>query len=146
MRLWSLHAKYLGAAWLTGVWREALLAQKVLQGATRGYRNHPQLMRFRKQPDPLAAIGAYLHYVHEEAQRRGYHFDRSRIAVCDLAASVPVTIGQLVYELEHLRGKMASRGGALYDALQGITVPDPLPLFRVVEGEVEAWEVRHPWR
>lgn len=37
-----------------------MLANAVLEGKTRGYRHHPQLIRFRKHPDPLAAINAYL--------------------------------------------------------------------------------------
>jgi hypothetical protein len=41
MRLWSLHPKYLDPRGLVALWREALLAQKVLQGGTRGYRSHP---------------------------------------------------------------------------------------------------------
>lgn len=60
MRLWSLHPKYLDPQGLVAPWREALLAQAVLRGETRGYRAHPQLQRFREQPAFLAAIGAYL--------------------------------------------------------------------------------------
>jgi hypothetical protein len=32
MRLWSLHPRYLDAKGLQAVWREGLLAKKVLQG------------------------------------------------------------------------------------------------------------------
>jgi len=53
MRLWSLHPKYLDRQGLLAVWREGLLARKVLEGKTRGYRNHPQLVRFREQKDPF---------------------------------------------------------------------------------------------
>jgi hypothetical protein len=35
MRLWSLHPSYLDNKGLTALWREALLARKVLQGRTR---------------------------------------------------------------------------------------------------------------
>ncbi len=49
MRLWSLHPKYLDRQGLLAVWREGLLAQKVLQGKTKGYKNHPQLKRFQQQ-------------------------------------------------------------------------------------------------
>ena len=52
MRLWTLHPRYLDARGLVALWREALLAQKVLRGKTRGYRAHPQLQRFREQADP----------------------------------------------------------------------------------------------
>src|SRR6476659_494899 len=80
MRLWTLHPRHLDAAGLVALWREALLAQAVLRGRTRGYRNHPQLSRFRALPDPLAAIAAYLNGIREEATSRGYSFDAARIA------------------------------------------------------------------
>jgi len=38
MRLWSLHPKELDRQGLLAVWREGLLARKVLAGETRGYR------------------------------------------------------------------------------------------------------------
>ena len=59
MRLWTLHPKYLDRAGLVALWREALLAQAVLRGATRGYRRHPQLIRFQNHEEPQAAIAAY---------------------------------------------------------------------------------------
>ncbi|MFP5349479.1 MAG: pyrimidine dimer DNA glycosylase/endonuclease V, partial [Gammaproteobacteria bacterium] len=36
MRLWSLHPRYLDGRGLVALWREALLARKVLAGRTRG--------------------------------------------------------------------------------------------------------------
>jgi hypothetical protein len=39
---------YLDGRGLVALWREALLAQAVLRGRTRGYR-HPQLARFRSR-------------------------------------------------------------------------------------------------
>ena len=80
MRLWTLHPSHLDARGLVALWREALLAQKVLLGGTRGYRHHPQLLRFREGPAPVASIVAYLDAVAGEAEARGYAFDRSRIA------------------------------------------------------------------
>ena len=59
MRLWSIHPKYLDARGLVALWREGLLAQKVLKGETRGYINHPQLNRFNSKRDPIGAIGRY---------------------------------------------------------------------------------------
>ena len=44
MRLWSLHPSYLDAVGLVALWREGLLARKVLQGQTKGYIHHPQLV------------------------------------------------------------------------------------------------------
>jgi hypothetical protein len=52
MRLWSLHPSLLDRAGLVALWREALLAQKALTGTTKGYRNHPQLSRFRQSAIP----------------------------------------------------------------------------------------------
>jgi hypothetical protein len=60
MRLWSIHPTYLDATGLVALWREGLLARKVLQGQTSGYRRHPQLVRFKAQTDPLSALENYL--------------------------------------------------------------------------------------
>ena len=60
VRLWSLHPKYLDAKGLVALWREGLLAQAVLLGKTKGYKNHPQLERFRESSDPEGAIADYL--------------------------------------------------------------------------------------
>tara|TARA_R110002073_G_scaffold65940_12_gene164397 strand:+ start:408 stop:608 length:201 start_codon:yes stop_codon:yes gene_type:complete len=60
MRLWSLHPKYLDAKGLVALWREGLLAQNVLLGNTKGYKNHPQLMRFKNTSNQSAAIASYL--------------------------------------------------------------------------------------
>ena len=49
MRLWSIHPKYLDSKGLIACWREGLLAQKVLLGETKGYKNHPQLDRFKNK-------------------------------------------------------------------------------------------------
>ncbi len=35
LRLWTLHPEYLDLKGLVALWREALLAQKVLQGGTK---------------------------------------------------------------------------------------------------------------
>jgi len=50
MRLWSLHPSYLDAKGLVALWREGLLAKAVLNGQTKGYKNHPQLERFKSHP------------------------------------------------------------------------------------------------
>ncbi|WP_129659932.1 pyrimidine dimer DNA glycosylase/endonuclease V [Rothia uropygialis] len=79
MRLWSLDPSYLDAKGLVAAWREALLAQKVLAGATHGYRQHPQLIRFRQSEAPRAALSAFLRGIHREATSRGYRFDVEKI-------------------------------------------------------------------
>src|SRR5208283_2242181 len=94
MRLWTLHPKYLDARGLVALWREALLAQKVLRGAARGYRHHPQLRRFSGQKNPPATLAAYLGAVHEEAGRRKYRFDASKIGRRRVRGKLKETHGQ----------------------------------------------------
>jgi hypothetical protein len=140
MRLWSLHPSMLDRLGLTALWREGLLAQKVLMGQTKGYRFHPQLQRFQANKDPVAAIGAYLWAVADEAGARGYHFDASKIARGRRAVSIPVTQGQLEYERAHLRRKLKDRDRAAYRKLSAGKL-EPHPILRVVAGGIEGWEV-----
>ena len=139
MRLWSLHPRYLDARGLVALWREALLAQKVLLGETRGYRHHPQRERFRAAADPTGAIASYLESVATEAVGRGYRFDRNRIrAARDVRLSV--TAGQLAHEWSHLRTKLELRAPADVDRMAAVDGPEPHPMFDVVAGGVEVWE------
>ena len=142
MRLWSLHPKYLDRQGLVALWREALLAQAALRGETRGYRSHPQLDRFRGQPCPQEAIGAYLAAVLAEADRRGYSFDAGKIASRGEHPPFAVTAGQLQYEWAHLMGKLAVRDPQLHRSWReaGIVTPDCHPLFRACPGGIELWE------
>lgn len=140
MRLWTLHPRYLDPQGLVALWREALLAQKVLQGLTRGYRHHPQLARFREHPDPLAAVGAYLREVHAEAGRRGYAFDAGKVASAAGAPPLAATDGQLLFEWGHLLRKLQLRSPALFELHRHLERPEPHPLFRVVPGPVAEWE------
>jgi hypothetical protein len=142
MRLWSIHPRYLDARGLTALWREGLLAQRVLEGRTRGYTGHPQLLRFRQAPDPLAAIGAYLVAVRREARDRGYAFREELILVNESAATLKVTRGQLDFELEHLRDKLERRDTEACRRLPAPGQARPHPLFRVVRGGPEPWEKR----
>lgn len=140
MRLWTVHPRYLDARGLVALWREGLLAQKVLRGGTRGYTRHPQLTRFRAAPDPPAAIAAYLAVVLEEATRRGYTFDAGKIAPPRVPLLIDETDGQLLYEWDHLLRKLERRDPDRHAASLAITAPDPHPLFRVVPGGVRDWE------
>lgn len=140
MRLWTLHPKYLDAKSLVALWRESLLAQKVLQNKTSGYKSHPQLVRFRRQRDPLQAIAAYLHTVCEEADFRGYNFDATKIAASRSKKKITATRGQLLYEWEHLQKKLQLRDPSRLAEIKQIPEPDANPLFDIVDGTVEAWE------
>jgi hypothetical protein len=141
VRLWTVHPRYLDTKGLLAAWREGLLAQKVLQGATRGYRNHPQLARFKAQPDPVGAMARYLRPIHEESTARGYDFDGDKIEPRDFVGMMRATRGQLLYEWEHLKTKLRLRDARRHDELQAVEEPEPHPLFEIVEGGVEDWEV-----
>lgn len=140
MRLWSLHPQYLDAKGLVAAWREALLAQKVLEGKTRGYQHHPQLLRFQSHPDPLAAMAVFLNHLYTESKHRAYHFDLTKIGQKTTHHRLPVTNGQLAFEWEHLKQKLRQRDPIIYQKYINIEQPDPNPLFYLVEGSKESWE------
>jgi hypothetical protein len=137
MRLWSIHPQYLDAKGLVALWREGLLAQAVLAGQTRGYRNHPQLERFR---DHAGAIAVYLRHVVDEAESRGYTFDRSKLPRTKSAPQIEVSNGQLRYEWQHLLAKLHERDPVRHLRFAKIIDPIPHPFFVVVPGSVAAWE------
>lgn len=140
MRLWSLHPRYLDARGLVALWREALLAQAVLRGETRGYRSHPQLRRFRDKDCPLAYIAEYLRAVHGESLSRGYRFNADRIAHPGTTGRIEVPRGQLAYEWRHLMAKLATRAPDWYERLAETPDPELHPLMQSVSGGVADWE------
>lgn len=141
MRLWSIHPKYLDTKGLLGLWREGLLAQKCLLGLTKGYVNHPQLIRFKQTSNPSLYIGTYLYYVYLEGIRRGYRFNLSKIKTYDLTLEkIPVTVGQLRYEYQHLLNKLKTRSKTHYELIKDLKEIEPHPLFKTVPGEIEPWE------
>ena len=140
MRLWSIHPKYLDPKGLVALWREGLLALAVLQGKTKGYTHHAQLVRFRETDKPIDTMTAYLGYVFDESVRRGYHFDGKKIRHRKKGKLLNVTRGQLLYELEHLRKKLKNRNLYGYKQLRDVAVPEAHPLFKEVPGNIEEWE------
>lgn len=140
MRLWSLHPKYLDPQGLVAWWREALLAQAVLRGETKGYRNHPQLERFKLSSAPLDAISIYLKAVHSESERRGYSFDKTKIKDSRKSLLLTVTSGQMEYESFHLMQKLKARNPEIYQKWHKEKVWEAHPMFSVEKGEVEKWE------
>jgi hypothetical protein len=131
---------YLDARGLVALWREALLAQAVLRGRTRGYRHHPQLARFRDVASPCGGIAQYLRVVHAESLARGYAFAPGKISRARCLDLIAVRRGQLDYEWEHLMRKLKARDPARAKALQGIRRPQAHPLFTIVRGPLEEWE------
>lgn len=139
MRLWSLHPRHLDPQGLVALWREGLLARAVLREETRGYRNHPQLDRFKAHPQPKRAIDAYLAIVQDEAAERGYSFDRSKLGRIHRVAPIAVERGQLEHERTHLLAKLARRNPPLHERWRDALL-DVHPFFEPVDGGIAAWE------
>jgi len=135
MRLWSIHPKYLDSKGLVALWRESLLAKKVLEGKTRGYKHHPQLIRFKEHDQPIMLINSYLYNVYKESCTRGYCFDRTKIGRMT-RKKISVTNGQLEYEFMHLKRKRETRKSGAVNAVR----IEPNPVFAVVRGPVAYWE------
>lgn len=140
MRLWSIHPKYLDTKGLLAVWRESLLAKKVLEGKTKGYKNHPQLIRFKKLKNPLSAINAYLYEIFREAEKRGYKFDKEKIGPITTKEKIPVNSGQLNYEFNHLLNKLKTRDVETYQKIKDIKKIEVNPVFKIKKGDIEEWE------
>ncbi len=141
MRLWSIHPKYLDSKGLVALWRESLLAQKVLRGETRGYRHHPQLERFKETARPVAAIATYLRGVQREASRREFAFDRDKIGPAVYRGRLNVSDGQVSYEVDHLKRKLWVRDRSRYFRLEELREIEVHPIFHRVAGPVAEWEI-----
>ena len=143
MRLWSLHPQYLDSKGLVALWREGLLAMKVLKGNTCGYKNHPQLDRFRERDNPVLFINTFLHHVYLESRRRNFKFNKLKLENKITSKKIPVNKGQLQFEWSHLNAKISKRSPKHLVVLNNIISPKPHPLFHEVDGETEQWEKNH---
>ena len=139
MRLWSLAPELLDSKGLVASWREGLLALNVLKGNTKGYKNHPQLDRFKNHSNPVQAINNYLHAICDEADRRGYNFNRAKLDEFLQVEKIPCNTKQLDYEFNFLKQKVLKRTGdwkyGEYMMCECIN-----PTFYSVYGEIESWE------
>ena len=141
MRIWSIHPKYLDSKGLVALWRETLLAKNVLEGKTRGYKNHPQLHRFKQNAKPNDAINEYLSEVYKEAKRRGFNFNREKIIWSFKSSNMDVTTGQLKYERQHLLNKLKIRSVDKYNEYSNEVSFKPHPIFKVIKGNIAEWEI-----
>lgn len=140
MRLWSIHPSYLDTVGLVALWREGLLARKVLLGQTKGYTRHPQLIRFREASDPVRTLDFYLKAVYDEAVQRGYHFNLQKIDPPEQVPLLPIPDKQLEHEFRHLLNKLQKRTPQRYTLLNQTTAPLPHPLFQLFQGDICSWE------
>ncbi len=140
MRIWSIHPKYLDQKGLVALWREALLAKNVLLKKTKGYTNHPQLIRFKNSKNPNLSINTYLHYIYKESLERGYHFDCQKIGDIDESIEIQITNKQIEYEFKHLLKKLKVRDIKKYEIVKKEKVLKTHPIFKIKKGEIENWE------
>ncbi|HEY1871604.1 MAG TPA: pyrimidine dimer DNA glycosylase/endonuclease V [Chitinophagaceae bacterium] len=141
MRIWSVHPKYLDGKGLVALWRETLLAKNVLENKTKGYKNHPQLIRFKETSDPLSFINKYLEEIYNESQRRNYSFDKTKVRQnLKPISTVFVTNGQMEFEIQHLKRKLKLRDPQKINEIKLVKKFEPHSLFTIIEGEIESWE------
>jgi hypothetical protein len=120
-RIWSIHPKYLDSRRLTAQWREALLCRAVINGKTKGYVNHPQVLRIKNHPQAYYFINAFLYQILEESRKRGFNFDNNIIRkelseklgiegiekmLNEPLQEMEVTEGQVEYEFNLLQKKL----------------------------------------
>ncbi|MDP3209769.1 MAG: hypothetical protein Q8M65_11515, partial [Rhodoglobus sp.] len=86
-------------------------------------------------------IAAFLEAIADEADSRGYAFNRTKILNPHQSVErIPVSLDQLSYEWQHLRAKLALRSPTVAAKWQTVTVAEPHPLFTTVAGPVASWE------
>jgi hypothetical protein len=141
MRIRSIHPRYLDSKWLVALRRETLLAKHVLEWKTIWYKQHPQLDRFKAVSSPLGSINQYLSVIFDEATSRGYTFSKEKIDWEFIPTNLSVTEGQLAYERTHLLHKLKNRDLARYNLYIKEEIFECNPMFEVVSGDVESWEV-----
>jgi hypothetical protein len=142
MRIWTLHPKYLDTKGLLAAWREGLLAKKVLEGNTKGYRNHPQLERFKKSENRINMINRYLSEIFMESRRRQFNFDASKYefsGICD-NSKIDVTRGQVIYEFELLKRKLEMRNMEKFSEIRDVQDIEVNAIFNIIQGGIEPWE------
>lgn len=143
MRLWSIDPGWLDRQGFLGLWRETVMAINVLSGKRDGYKNHPQLDRFKQTDNPMAYLSSYAWPLVFEGRGRDYNLNEKYIvANWDSSLALPVTRGQVDYEIQHLLKKLEVRDIECYNYLKRRTNCISVhPLFYVVENNnIEEWE------
>ena len=112
-----------------------------MEEKTIWYKNHSQLIRFKNSDNPLYGINQYLAAVYQESQTRGYHFNKDKFNVYHEPVTLTVTRKQIKYETQHLLKKLKTRDMERYNILLKETYIEPHPLFKIIDGEIEEWEI-----
>ena len=155
MRLWSLNPAYLDDASLRELWDDCMRAKKQMERLTEypnGSRPHPQLLRFFRTPGPLGAFSDYMWGVLDAIAQRGLYCGAQRKNAIPRPRSgshmyMSVTAGQMEIETWLYGAKLVKeRGnGEKYVQFWSIPEPQPHPLFQIVRGAVERWEMMPPY-
>lgn len=146
MRLYSFHPKYLDNVGLSRQINEGVLGLKALSGQQKMWQNHPQLDRFKKMTGlhPQKTYQLYmLPVIHEWRIRKLAGISVMLPEPKPTPKLMNVTIEQIKYEWIHYINKLCSqknRDLELGKRLNLIPVPDPHPLFEIIDGEIEQWE------
>ncbi|NIM47035.1 MAG: hypothetical protein GTN40_02650 [Candidatus Aenigmarchaeota archaeon] len=129
MRVWIVHPKYLDCKGLVALWRETLLARKVLKGKTKGWRNHPQLNKFKTHKNPVAAVNTYLLYVLEESEKRCYKFNKRKIEKSFTKNKIKIPKKEVVSDFEDLKNKLKKRDSKRYIEIVKVKEIEVNPIF-----------------
>uniref|UniRef100_UPI004028A1E8 pyrimidine dimer DNA glycosylase/endonuclease V n=1 Tax=Candidatus Scatocola faecipullorum TaxID=2840917 RepID=UPI004028A1E8 len=132
MSLWTVHPKYLDKQGLISLWREGLLAQKVLNGELDVKLSNPIWQQFRQAENPLKAIGSYLSFVAAEGARRGYKFSHEKIIYPNFEDyEISVRPQDLIFEMKHLRDKLKLRDREKWNETSQVEKVEAHPTFRL---------------
>jgi len=129
MRVWIVHPKYLDCKGLVALWRETLLARKVLKGKTKGWRNHPQLNKFKTHKNPVAAVNSYLLFVLEESEKRCYKFNKRKIEKSFTKKKIKISKKEVISDFEDLKNKLKKRDPKRYREIVKVKKIEVNPIF-----------------
>jgi hypothetical protein len=79
--------------------------------------------------------------VYQESLKRGYHFSKNKFNIDHEPVTLTVTLKQIEYETLHLLKKLKTRDVERYDRLLNESNIEPHPLFKIIDGEIEEWEI-----
>ncbi|HQO86372.1 MAG TPA: hypothetical protein PKX84_01850, partial [Bacteroidia bacterium] len=75
------------------------------------------------------------------ALTRNYNFDKEKIDWSFKPSTLNVTSGQIKYETQHLLNKLKTRDKEKFDRLTSLKKIDQHPMFKIVKGDIENWEI-----
>ena len=120
-----------------------MLAKKVINKQTKGYKHHPQLIRFLSHKNPNEAINYYLCAIYKESTKRGYNFNKQKFKFIRKTIPIITTDKQIEYEWKHFKKKLQRRNKKWLIHISNVKKPEPHPIFKIQKGKIEKWE--HPY-